>query len=178
MDVSNPFKLTHIKNMLRSDFDTVGPCVVMAAPGFMQVSTYVRYVLTHVHFTLLSASRIRYLFIFRNNFFIFLILSLFLSQPSSLIPFSLSFTPLTHSHSLPSPSPSPPHSLSLSYQTGVSRHLFERWCDDERNGVVLAGYTVEGTLAHDLLNHPTGNVLTNMNVHIFFLNVLLYSKKA
>ena len=41
-------------------------------------------------------------------------------------------------------------------QTGVSRHLFERWCDDERNGVVLAGYTVEGTLAHDLLNHPTG----------------------
>lgn len=37
MDVSNPFKLTHIKNMLRSDFDTVGPCVVMAAPGFMQV---------------------------------------------------------------------------------------------------------------------------------------------
>ena len=37
MDVSNPFKLNHIKNMLRSDFDTVGPCVVMAAPGFMQV---------------------------------------------------------------------------------------------------------------------------------------------
>jgi hypothetical protein len=41
-------------------------------------------------------------------------------------------------------------------QTGISRHLFERWCDDERNGVVLAGYTVEGTLAHDLLNNPTG----------------------
>lgn len=39
MDVSNPFKLNHIKNMLRSDFDTVGPCVVMAAPGFMQVHT-------------------------------------------------------------------------------------------------------------------------------------------
>ena len=45
------------------------------------------------------------------------------------------------------------------HQTGVSRHLFERWCDDERNGVVLAGYTVEGTLAHDLLNHPTGKKL-------------------
>ena len=37
MDVANPFKLNFIKNMLRSDFDTVGPCVVMAAPGFMQV---------------------------------------------------------------------------------------------------------------------------------------------
>jgi cleavage and polyadenylation specificity factor subunit 3 len=50
--------------MLRTDFDTVGPCVVLASPGFMQ--------------------------------------------------------------------------------SGVSRHLFERWCDDDRNGVVIAGYTVEG----------------------------------
>ena len=74
MDVSNPFKLNFIKNMQRTDFDTVGACVVMASPGFMQ--------------------------------------------------------------------------------TGVSRHLFERWCDDDRNGVVIAGYTVEGTLAHDLLNNP------------------------
>jgi cleavage and polyadenylation specificity factor subunit 3 len=37
MDISNPFKLNHIKNMLRSEFDILGPCVVMAAPGFMQV---------------------------------------------------------------------------------------------------------------------------------------------
>jgi cleavage and polyadenylation specificity factor subunit 3 len=104
MDVANPFKLNFIKvrlgvvigilsfstapiraclptslfsslsdsprapllgqNMLRTDFDTVGPCVVLASPGFMQ--------------------------------------------------------------------------------SGVSRHLFERWCDDDRNGVVIAGYTVEG----------------------------------
>jgi hypothetical protein len=42
MDVSNPFKLNFIKNMLRSDFDTVGPCVVMAAPGFMQVGDVVQ----------------------------------------------------------------------------------------------------------------------------------------
>ena len=53
------------------------------------------------------------------------------------------------SHHL-SPSPYPPFIL----QTGVSRHLFERWCDDDRNGVVIAGYTVEGTLAHELLNSP------------------------
>ena len=39
-------------------------------------------------------------------------------------------------------------------QNGVSRHLFERWCDDARNGVIIAGYTVEGTLAHQLLEHP------------------------
>jgi len=39
-------------------------------------------------------------------------------------------------------------------QNGVSRQLFERWCDDEKNGVIIAGYTVEGTLAHNLLSSP------------------------
>ncbi|RYY74656.1 hypothetical protein EON63_19565 [archaeon] len=38
---------------------------------------------------------------------------------------------------------------------GVSRELFELWCDDERHGVIVAGYTVEGTLAHELLSMPT-----------------------
>ena len=75
MDVANPFKLTHVRNMMRTDFDAMGACVVMASPGFLQ--------------------------------------------------------------------------------NGVSRHLFERWCDDERNGVIIAGYTVEGTLAHELLAQPT-----------------------
>ena len=75
MDVRNPFRLRNVQNMLRSDFDTVGPCVVMAAPGFLA--------------------------------------------------------------------------------SGVSRHLLERWCDDERNGVIIAGYTIEGTMAHDLLSSPT-----------------------
>ena len=70
---------------------------------------------------------------------------LFTAYPSCTLPSlpCLTFTPPTQNEILFS-------------QTGVSRHLFERWCDDERNGVVLAGYTVEGTLAHDLLNHPTG----------------------
>lgn len=74
-DIGNPFKLSYIKNMMRSDFDTVGSCVVMASPGFLQ--------------------------------------------------------------------------------NGTSRQLFERWCDDERNGVIIAGYTVEGTLAHQLRDQPT-----------------------
>ncbi len=40
-------------------------------------------------------------------------------------------------------------------QSGVSRQLFEAWCDDERHGVIIAGYTIEGTLAHNLLSMPT-----------------------
>ena len=39
-------------------------------------------------------------------------------------------------------------------QNGESRRLFEDWCDDPTNGVVLAGYSVEGTLAKKLLSDP------------------------
>ena len=39
-------------------------------------------------------------------------------------------------------------------QSGLSRRLFERWCDKEENGLVLAGYSVQGTLAFDLLSEP------------------------
>lgn len=35
-------------------------------------------------------------------------------------------------------------------QSGASRQLFDSMCSDERNGVILAGYSVEGTLAHTL----------------------------
>ena len=59
MDVSNPFKFACVQNMTSADFQAAGPCVVMAAPGFLQ--------------------------------------------------------------------------------TGVSRELFEQWCEDERNAVIIAG---------------------------------------
>lgn len=39
-------------------------------------------------------------------------------------------------------------------QTGTSRELLERWAPNERNGVVLTGYSVEGTMAKQLLNEP------------------------
>lgn len=32
--------------------------------------------------------------------------------------------------------------------SGPSRELFDMWCSDQRNGVIIAGYSVEGTLAH------------------------------
>lgn len=32
-------------------------------------------------------------------------------------------------------------------QSGLSRELFESWCTDKRNGTIIAGYCVEGTLA-------------------------------
>jgi cleavage and polyadenylation specificity factor subunit 3 len=39
-------------------------------------------------------------------------------------------------------------------QSGLSRELFEMWCEDQRNGVILTGYCVEGTLAKLLLQEP------------------------
>ncbi|KAF7628470.1 cleavage and polyadenylation specifity factor, 73 kDa subunit [Aspergillus flavus] len=39
-------------------------------------------------------------------------------------------------------------------QTGTSRELLERWAPNERNGVVMTGYSVEGTMAKQLLNEP------------------------
>lgn len=39
-------------------------------------------------------------------------------------------------------------------QNGLSRELFERWCTNKRNGLVLTGYSVDGTLAKKVLNCP------------------------
>lgn len=39
-------------------------------------------------------------------------------------------------------------------QSGLSRELFEDWCTDKRNGTIIAGYCVEGTLAKKILSEP------------------------
>ncbi|KAL8618913.1 Cleavage and polyadenylation specificity factor subunit 3 [Nucella lapillus] len=40
-------------------------------------------------------------------------------------------------------------------QSGLSRELFEAWCTDRRNGCIIAGYCVEGTLAKHVLSEPS-----------------------
>jgi len=39
-------------------------------------------------------------------------------------------------------------------QNGVSRQLFDRWCTEAQNGVMIAGYAVENTLAKEIMNQP------------------------
>ncbi|MCJ1229375.1 endoribonuclease ysh1 [Toensbergia leucococca] len=39
-------------------------------------------------------------------------------------------------------------------QSGVSRELLERWAPNDRNGVVITGYSVEGTMAKQLMGDP------------------------
>ncbi|KAF8462909.1 beta-lactamase-like protein [Kalaharituber pfeilii] len=39
-------------------------------------------------------------------------------------------------------------------QNGVSRELLERWAPDPRNGLIVTGYSVEGTMAKQIMNEP------------------------
>ena len=39
-------------------------------------------------------------------------------------------------------------------QSGLSRELFDAWCTDKKNGVVVPGYCVEGTLAKTIMSNP------------------------
>ena len=57
-------------------------------------------------------------------------------------------------------------------QSGLSRQLFDRWCQDKRNACVIPGYVVEGNLAKLILTEPKDVTLLsglivplNMRVH-------------
>ncbi|KXN90836.1 Endoribonuclease YSH1 [Leucoagaricus sp. SymC.cos] len=39
-------------------------------------------------------------------------------------------------------------------QSGPSRELFELWAPDARNGLIITGYSIEGTLAKDIMTEP------------------------
>ena len=41
-------------------------------------------------------------------------------------------------------------------QKGLSRDLFEKWCDNPKHGLVFTGYSVENTLAKIVMNHTSG----------------------
>mmetsp|Transcript_19315 Transcript_19315/g.56147 ORF Transcript_19315/g.56147 Transcript_19315/m.56147 type:complete len:693 (+) Transcript_19315:149-2227(+) len=46
-------------------------------------------------------------------------------------------------------------------QSGASRKLFEAWAPDKKNGVIVSGYSVSGTLAHDLKSEPESVTLND-----------------
>jgi cleavage and polyadenylation specificity factor subunit 3 len=50
-------------------------------------------------------------------------------------------------------------------QSGVSRDLFEAWCGDEKNCVVIADFAVQGTLARDILTNPS-DVMTRAGAKV------------
>ena len=39
-------------------------------------------------------------------------------------------------------------------QSGLSKNLFEKWCSDKKNGILITGYCVDKTLAREVLAQP------------------------
>eukprot|EP00751_Fragilariopsis_kerguelensis_P043999 CAMPEP_0170986514 /NCGR_PEP_ID=MMETSP0736-20130129/6132_1 /TAXON_ID=186038 /ORGANISM="Fragilariopsis kerguelensis, Strain L26-C5" /LENGTH=685 /DNA_ID=CAMNT_0011410673 /DNA_START=89 /DNA_END=2148 /DNA_ORIENTATION=- len=56
-------------------------------------------------------------------------------------------------------------------QSGVSRQLFDRWASDPQNGVLIAGYAVEHTLAKEIMNQPTEVVHVRRKTSTYELSV-------
>ena len=50
-------------------------------------------------------------------------------------------------------------------QSGTSRTHFEMWCEDRRNGVIIADFAVQGTLAREVLGSPS-EVMTRAGVKV------------
>ncbi|TFY77132.1 hypothetical protein EWM64_g6882 [Hericium alpestre] len=50
-------------------------------------------------------------------------------------------------------------------QTGPSRELLELWAPDPRNGLIVTGYSIEGTMAREIMNEPD-EIITNKGVSI------------
>lgn len=40
-------------------------------------------------------------------------------------------------------------------QNGLSRRVLEKWCPDPRNAVILTGYSIEGTMAKNIIREPS-----------------------
>lgn len=50
-------------------------------------------------------------------------------------------------------------------QSGLSRELFEAWCEDERNALIIADFAVQGTLAREVLGQP-GTITTRVGLKV------------
>ncbi|KAF6258928.1 beta-lactamase-like protein [Scenedesmus sp. NREL 46B-D3] len=50
-------------------------------------------------------------------------------------------------------------------QSGLSRDLFEAWCENSHNTVIIADFAVQGTLARDILASPT-HVMSRQGVKL------------
>lgn len=57
-------------------------------------------------------------------------------------------------------------------QSGSSRELLELWAPDPRNGLIVTGYSVEGTLARVSLGFILGTV--QIDLHVFSFGTPIY----
>jgi cleavage and polyadenylation specificity factor subunit 3 len=51
-------------------------------------------------------------------------------------------------------------------QNGPSRELFMKWAPDPKNGIVFTGYSVEGTLAKQVMNRPKTLIVNDQQIEM------------
>lgn len=61
-------------------------------------------------------------------------------------------------------------------QSGLSRELFDAWCEDKRNGIIIADFAVQGTLAREILASPS-HVLTKAGAKVGPISLTLKPSK-
>ena len=57
-------------------------------------------------------------------------------------------------------------------QSGLSRELFEAWCQDPKNAVIIADFAVQGTLAREILASPE-HIMTRGGARVSHLPAFL-----
>ena len=50
-------------------------------------------------------------------------------------------------------------------QSGLSRELFDGWCEDGRNGIIICDFAVQGTLAREIQGTPS-HVMTKAGAKV------------
>ncbi len=50
-------------------------------------------------------------------------------------------------------------------QSGLSRELFDSWCEDARNGIIICDFAVQGTLAREIQGTPS-HVMTKAGAKV------------
>eukprot|EP00249_Psilotum_nudum_P009410 c21918_g1_i1 orf=281-2344(+) len=60
-------------------------------------------------------------------------------------------------------------------QSGLSRQLFDLWCQDKKNSCVIPGYVVEGTLAKTIMNEPKevtlmSGLVVPLNIQVHYIS--------
>ena len=50
-------------------------------------------------------------------------------------------------------------------QSGLSRELFDSWCEDARNGIIICDFAVQGTLAREIQGTPS-HVITKAGAKV------------
>ena len=59
-------------------------------------------------------------------------------------------------------------------KSGQCRELFEAWCEDPKNGVIIADFAVAGTLAREVLDEPK-EVMSHSGHKVTAMTLLLTS---